>query len=135
MTLHMNSVAKLVMIDPDQKYLLMYRSAHPVFGDDPDLPGGTAEDGESPLVTMLREVEEEAGVIVDAAAVTQIYSGTEYSYHGTNYVLYTCVLKQRPAITMSWEHNKYEWMSRGEFLHAAQHAKDTYMHMVWNVLK
>ena len=35
----MKKVAKLVMIDPDGKYLLMYRSDHPTFGTDPDLPG------------------------------------------------------------------------------------------------
>lgn len=54
----MKKVAKLVMIDPNDKYLLMYRSEHPTFGNDPDLPGGTLEDGESVLETMLREVEE-----------------------------------------------------------------------------
>ncbi len=32
----------------------MYRGDHPTFGIDPDLPGGTLEDGESNLETILR---------------------------------------------------------------------------------
>lgn len=40
----MKQVAKLVIIDDRGKYLLMQRSSHPTFGDDPDLPGGTLEE-------------------------------------------------------------------------------------------
>ena len=52
----MKKVAKLVIIDNENKYLLMYRSGHPTFGDDPDLPGGTLEGREQPVDTMVREV-------------------------------------------------------------------------------
>ena len=47
----MKKVAKLVIIDSDDKYLLMHRSDHPTFGVDPDLPGGTLEDDETMLVS------------------------------------------------------------------------------------
>lgn len=57
----MKTVAKLVIADSDDKYLLMYRSDHPTFGIDPDLPGGTMVDDEDALETMTREVKEEAG--------------------------------------------------------------------------
>ena len=48
----MKKVAKLVIVDKDEKYLLMYRSNHPTFGNDPDLPGGTVEEGESLELAM-----------------------------------------------------------------------------------
>lgn len=126
----MNKVAKLVIIDPDNKYLLMYRSHHQRFGVDPDLPGGTLEDNETALETMLREVKEEAGINIDAHNVDEIYSGTEYSKHGTHYSLFVTKLKERPEVVMSWEHSSYEWLSCSDFLQKAKSAKDTYMHMV-----
>lgn len=130
----MKKVAKLVMIDPGNKYLLMYRNNHPIFGTDPDLPGGTSEDGETPLETMLREVQEEAGVLISAGDVYEAYAGVDYSAHGTEYVLYAADIKVRPDITISWEHSSYVWLDRDEFLEKSKNAKDTFMHMVHNVL-
>lgn len=36
----------------------------PTFGNDPDLPGGTLEEGELPLETMICEVFEEIAIRV-----------------------------------------------------------------------
>lgn len=97
----MKQVAKLVMIDNEGKYLLMYRSDHPVFGKDPDLPGGTVEDGESLRDAMAREVEEEAGISIDAMAAEEVYSGAKYSEHGTYKSLFVLRLEHRPEVVMS----------------------------------
>src|SRR5664279_2915033 len=131
----MNPVAKLVIIDNDDKYLLMYRSAHPTFGDDPDLPGGTLEDSEQPLETMIREVYEEAGIVVDEAKILKVYEGTDYSAHKTHYSLYVTRFDDRPDVIMSWEHSSYEWIDLDDFLKKARNANDTYMHMVHDSLK
>lgn len=130
----MKKVSKLLMIDPEDKYLLMYRSDHPAFGKDPDLPGGTLEDNETLLEVMLREVREEAGVNIDDNNVEELYSGTEYSTHGTHYTLFVTKLNMRPKIIMSWEHSSYEWMVRSKFIQKAMSANDTYMHMVSDVI-
>jgi len=131
----MKQVAKLVIIDGRGNYLLMLRSEHPTFGNDPDLPGGTLEEGELPLQTMLREVFEEAGIVISPAEVREVYAGNKYSRHKTHYLLYVAELQDRPQITMSWEHASYEWLDRDTFLEKARGAKDTYMHMVYDVLK
>lgn len=131
----MKKVAKLVMIDDKDNYLLMYRSDHPAFGIDPDLPGGTLEDGESTLETMIREVEEEAGVIIAPEDAEEIYAGSEYSLHNTYNALYRVKFSKRPEITMSWEHSKYEWIPREEFIEKSRGAVDTYMHMVADVVE
>lgn len=134
MTQTPKTVSKLVIIDSQDQYLMMWRSEHPTYGTDPDLPGGTLDGTESPLETMLREVEEEAGVTVEPSAVTQVYNGADYSGHGTHYVLYAARVFERPGITMSWEHSSYQWVSKDEFVSLAKSANDTYMHMVGDVI-
>lgn len=131
----MYQVAKLVVIDNDNKYLLMYRSAHPTLGDDPDIPGGTLEDGELPLEAMAREVYEETGIVVDEARALMIYEGTYHSADTAHYSLYVVKLDNRPSVVMSWEHSSYEWLDREKFLEKVMHANDTYMHMVYHTLK
>jgi 8-oxo-dGTP diphosphatase len=131
----MKQVAKLVIVDGRGKYLLMQRSDHPTFGNDPDLPGGTLEEGELPLETMIREVFEEAAVRIDRANVREVYVGTDYSAHGTHYSLYVTELQDTPEIIMSWEHSLYEWLDRDAFLEKVSKANDTYMRMVYDVLK
>lgn len=126
----MKKVVKLLIIDPDDRFLLMYRSDHPQFGEDPDLPGGTMEDSESLLETLLREVKEEAGITIDEKNVEEIYSGTDYSTQGTHYALFVTRLNVRPKVVISWEHSSYKWLERDAFLREAKSANDTYMHMV-----
>ncbi len=130
----MKQVAKLVIIDGRGKYLLMQRSNHPTFGNDPDLPGGTLEEGELPLETMIREVFEEAAIVIDQDAVREVYAGADYSAHGTHYSLYITKLQHTPEVVMSWEHSLYEWLDRELFLEKASQANDTYMRMVYDVL-
>ena len=130
----MKQVAKLVVIDNEDNYLLMQRSDHPTFSYDADLPGGTVEADESTLDAMLREVVEEAGFAVDKEVVEKLYDGTEYSAHHTHYSLYVAKLAKRPKVIMSWEHSSYSWLDRKQFLDKAKNAKDTYMHMVYDVI-
>ena len=130
----MKQVAKLVVIDNENNYLLMWRSDHPTFLNDPDLPGGSVEVGESSLDAMLREVVEEAGFLIDQKDVRNIYSGTKYSAHHTHYSLYVAKLAKRPEVIISWEHSSYSWLNRDKFLDKAKNAKDTYMHMVYDVM-
>ena len=131
----MNKVAKLVIVDNKGKYLLLYRNAHPTFGDDPDVPGGTSEDDETPIETMVREVYEETGIVVDKTKVSRIYEGTDYSMYETHYSLFFLKLNNRPDVVISREHSSYEWLDRNEFLEKAEHARDIFMHMTYNTLQ
>lgn len=129
----MKKIAKLVIVS-DDKYLIMYRTNHPMFGDDPDLPGGTGEDDETSLQTMIREVKEEIGVVIHEDEAQELFSGTDYSSHGSYYSLFIAHLANKPEIVMSWEHTGYDWASRDEFVKQCKAAGDTYMQMVGVVL-
>ena len=130
----MKKVAKLAIKDSEENYLLLTLNNHPTFGNSWDLPGGTADGDESPVETMIREVHEEIGVDIRKDEVTEVYSGTDYSTHGTQYTLFTTRLDTAPDIRLSWEHSSYEWVSHKDFLDAAKNANDTYMHMVADVM-
>ena len=131
----MKKVAKLIMIDADNQYLVMIRNNHPAFGDDVDLPGGTIEGDESALEGMIREVKEEAGVVLDQSVVKKLYEGLGYSRHKTEYSLFVVRVENRPKITISWEHSGYQWVNRDTFISIASAAHDTYMHMVADVVR
>lgn len=131
----MIGVAKVVIVDNKNQYLLLERSNHPTLFNDADLPGGIIEAGESPAEALIREVQEEIGIEILESALHQVYEGTNFSERGTVYYLFTATLSDRPTIVMSWEHAGYEWLSKDEFLACARAATDTYMHMVYDVLQ
>ncbi len=128
-----NKVAKPVIIDKDNKYLMMYRNNHPWFGNDADLPGGTHEEGETIEETVVREVFEEIGVRIDD--FKKLHSDLEHSVHHTHKSLFVARVDERPSITMSWEHISYEWVNREDFLQKSKNTKDNYIHLVYDVIK
>lgn len=130
----MKKVAKVLIIDNDGYHLLMIRANHPTFSNDPDLPGGTIEEGEQALEAALREVMEEANISLASADVRSVYRGDTYSANGTEYSLYVARVAKRPAVTVSWEHSDFAWVNREDFLAQARAANDTYMHMVHDVI-
>lgn len=130
----MKIVAKLVIVDKNKDYLLLTLSNHPKFGSSNDLPGGTIEAGETAVEGLLREVREETGIQIDHVHLNEVYSGSEYSRHGTQYILFLVHVDTRPEVTLSWEHSTYEWVDKNEFIKKAKAAKDTYMHMVSDIV-
>lgn len=127
-------IAKVLITNQDGEQLVLWRSEHPVFPNDPDLPGGTVEENEDVAAAAVREAEEEAGIVLSPDSLKLIYKGSKYSEHDTVYYLYTAKLDKHQDVVISWEHADHQWVSTEDLLRVAKAAKDTYMHMVYEVL-
>lgn len=127
-------IAKLLLKNrSDSTYLLLNRTDHPKYGADPDLPGGTHEDGEDIEETLIREVQEEIGVNFNRDMITQLYVGTEYSSAGNEYSLFFAEIDFAPQMQLSWEHSRYRWCALDTLIQESKAAIDAYMHMVADV--
>lgn len=127
----MKQVAKVLVRNSEGKFLLLRLNNHPVYGNDPDLPGGTVDPGETPKEAAIREVFEEAGIVLDAARVSLRVKNTTNSSHNTEYYVYQTVVDDIPEVVLSWEHESYEWIDEATLCHmAGVVARDTYMHTV-----
>jgi 8-oxo-dGTP pyrophosphatase MutT (NUDIX family) len=127
-------VAKVLITNKDGEQLVLWRSNHPIFPNDPDLPGGTVEQDEDVVLAAVREVEEEAGIVLLPDTLELIYKGSEYSENNTTYYLYTAEMNSHQGVVISWEHADYQWVSQEDFVNIAKAAKDTYMRMVYEVV-
>lgn len=128
-------IAKVLIENDDNQWLVLLRGDHPRFPNDPDLPGGTVEVEETPSQAAVREVEEEAGIVLLEDKLQLLYEGSQYSENGTQYHLYVSKMHIHQEPSISWEHESYEWVSKDTLLKMAEKAKDTYMHMVSEVIR
>lgn len=112
----MSNSAKAILFDADNRILVLWRSGtHPHYAHHLDLPGGLIEAGESPAETVAREILEETGLHVSASDLelvntNQPHSGSTQRIFVANLNLYA------PEITISWEHESYQWLTREEFM-------------------
>ena len=103
--------AKAVILRSDKKMLVLRRSqTHPSDAGQPDLPGGVIEPGEEPLDTLIREIKEETGVVVNSDSIKLVYENTSTKDDSFIRHLYLIKFDKEPKIKLSWEHDKYEWM-------------------------
>lgn len=105
---------KLLLIDRADNALVLRRGAsHPRRPHQLDLPGGLAEAGEPTHKALAREVFEETGLHTDVNNLRLLYAVTDVYDYGV-FVRMTFGLRVSgvtPMVTVSWEHEAYEWKS------------------------
>lgn len=116
----LESVAKTLIINDKSEVLVLTLGKHLKYPEKsyrPDLPGGIVDSGESEQLAVIREVQEECGIDLDASKVKLAYAETAY-YEKENKsvtkLLYITHLDNTPSITLSWEHSDYKWVPISE---------------------
>ncbi len=118
---------KTFIFNDEGKVLVLRRSeTHPRKPHHTDLPGGLVEQGEYELIGMAREVHEETGISLDANICKLFYAHTWIvpSGRSLSMLLYQAHFDHTPDVTISWEHESYEWLSL-EALLERQDLEDT----------
>lgn len=112
----MKTVAKTLLFDPPGNVLVLRRShTHPCFAYHLDFPGGAVEDGECHHKAARREVIEETGLVIPLTSY--IIAHKKEVANNTFHVVYIATISDhRPAIKLSWEHDKFEWMQPSKLL-------------------
>lgn len=113
--------AKAIVVSPDGQYLVLVGSEwkeRPDRSLKPDLPGGLIEPGEALEDGLAREIREETGLDSDMASLRLAYTVTQINPHDNESIsrfLYVARAKSS-AVSLSWEHSDYRWVSREEFV-------------------
>lgn len=117
MTKHVVS-AKLFLLDKADNMLLLTRSStHPRYPHHPDLPGGEVEISEQMHEALARELLEETGMAIDTTGARLLHAVTDEREYGVivRPMFGLRIPETTPVVTMSWEHEGYEWKPITEF--------------------
>jgi 8-oxo-dGTP diphosphatase len=101
-------LAKIFVSNDDGEILLLQRSVN----DESralswDLPGGNVDYNENPNQTVLRELSEETGLVVNDSRIQSVGFETQPQYM---IVLLFMGFTESTRVVLSTEHEKYKWV-------------------------
>ncbi len=103
---------KAILINSENKILLLQRSDKAGAGGKWNLPGGGLEEGEDPIESIKREIEEEAGLLTSEISLLNIKS-----IKNEDNILMTCYLSRvEGEVKINWEHDDLAWVTKEEAL-------------------
>ncbi len=107
----MKTVAKILIRNGRGEVLILRRSnTHPVYPLHIDLPGGEVEKNEDIKSALSREIKEETGLNINLSGSKLLFSRL-YSGSLKHVLMETTLDYENPSITISWEHDTYEWLN------------------------
>jgi 8-oxo-dGTP diphosphatase len=107
---------KIFLKNNEGKFLALRRSA-----TDPsrpltwDLPGGNIEEGEDLAESIKREVKEEVGLELISFSIFDAIGSTSKKGEYSIQIAYVGTVLD-DAVTLSYEHDEYKWITKEEFL-------------------
>ena len=102
------TVAACALVDPDGRVLLAQRPAGKPMAGLWEFPGGKVETGETPEQTLIRELEEELGIVVKEACLAPLtFASHTYPEFHLLMPLYVCrrwdgIVTAREGQRLSW---------------------------------
>ena len=108
--------AKVIIFRPDGKFLTLHRTEtaphHPLSWD---FPGGIIDEGESIEEGASREIKEETGLEIKTLELLNLHSRIIENKKLYIPLIYTTQTESE-KIVISWEHDKFQWVTKDEFL-------------------
>ena len=110
------STSKTLVVNNRNELLLLKIGEHTLYPERSntyDLPGGIINDGESERDGAIREIKEETGIHIVPSSLRLVYSETIFlkeKQELVNHLRYFVQLDYTPEVTVSWEHQSYEWV-------------------------
>ena len=107
-------VAKALVRNSKGLYLVVLHrgNTHPRFPGHIDFPGGEVEPKETPEAAVMREIQEETGLLVDPKKLKKLFTK---QYQQATHVLFEAKLTEPDAkVALSWEHKSYRWITPEE---------------------
>lgn len=108
-------IALTAFIPWNEKALILQRAHDDVFlAGHWEQAGGKVEEHETHLDALIREVEEETGLVVKPLHSYHEFEYTNPDREFTREVAYVCELVGEPKIVLSSEHQAYLWVASHE---------------------
>lgn len=106
-------VAKALVRSSEGLCLVLHRgNTHPRFPGHIDFPDGEVEPKETPEAAVMREIQEETGLLVDPKKLKKLFTK---QYQQATHVLFEAKLTEPDAkVALSWEHKSYRWITPEE---------------------
>ena len=106
-------VAKALVRSSEGLCLVLHRgNTHPRFPGHIDFPGGEVEPKETLEAAVMREIQEETGLLVDSKKLKKLFTK---QYQQATHVLFEVKLTEPDAkVALSWEHKSYRWITPEE---------------------
>ena len=106
-------VAKALVRSSEGLCLVLHRgNTHPRFPGHIDFPGGEVEPKETLEAVVMREIQEETGLLVDPKKLKKLFTK---QYQQATHVLFEAKLTEPDAkVALSWEHKSYRWITPEE---------------------
>lgn len=100
------------ILNSKQQMLLVQRALHDTYPGLWEMPGGGVEWGEDPKDAVVREIEEEAGLMIEAVKPLAIKSSMSPKGNHVIRIAYLCkLIKPDQEVTLSEEHSAFQWVS------------------------
>jgi 8-oxo-dGTP diphosphatase len=115
-------VQKALVSDQSGRVLILKRSSNDAIRPEQwDLPGGSYDEGEDLLHTVVRETNEEAGLTIDLPQL--VYAVTEAKLIENIVSLFYLAKTTETDVTLSDEHTEYKWLTLEEATKLFVHKK------------
>jgi 8-oxo-dGTP diphosphatase len=102
-------VAACALIDPDGRVLIAQRPAGKAMAGLWEFPGGKVERGEAPEQTLIRELKEELGIVVNVACLAPL-TFASHSYPDFHLLMPLYVCRRWEGIVRALEAQQLVWV-------------------------